>query len=127
MQETEGIQAVIDRHHHHVFVTREIGAVVRDEAAGAGHIGAAVQPDHDRAFARADAVGPDVQTQAVFPLRLRALERREGDEHDVLATLRRALAERAASRTPVQGGGLTGGRKRPRQRSRPRSGCRGRR
>ena len=61
------IEAVVDRDHHDVVASREIGAVVAAVAAMAAGETAAVEIDHHRPAAMVtQAPGPDVQEQAVF-------------------------------------------------------------
>jgi hypothetical protein len=73
---------MIERDHDNVVLAREVGAVKRDLTAGSVAISAAVQPNHDGAFAaRAEAAGPDVQDQAVFTGRLLTIAGRDfGDQ-----------------------------------------------
>jgi hypothetical protein len=68
---TEDVDAVIDRHDHHVAVTCETGAIEAGSRAGAVHPRAAMQPDHDRSLrVLRGGRSKHVQEQAVFADRL---------------------------------------------------------
>ncbi len=70
IEEAEGVQAVIDGHHHRVVPRSQALAAVPGGRAAAHGIAAAVEPDHHRPVADAQRRGPDVQHQAVVALGL---------------------------------------------------------
>ena len=76
----EDVEAVIDRHHHHVARGAQVDAVVGGRGSGSGAEASAVQPDHDRAPpAVARSRRPDIEEQAVLARdRVGAALRRRG-------------------------------------------------
>src|SRR5581483_11594877 len=66
IEKTKRIEAVIDGDRHDVVLVRHVAAVVHGVAAVAAGESAAMQPNHDRALMVVQAVGPDVEVQAVL-------------------------------------------------------------
>ncbi len=76
VQKAEDVQTMIDRDDDHVFLLREVRAVVEQVVARTGREPAAVHPDHDGARGIVEAGREHVHGQAVFALRGVAVERR---------------------------------------------------
>ena len=93
VQVAEDVQAMIHRYDDHVFLLREVRAVVEQVVAGARREAAAVHPDHDGPPLVVEARREHVDGEAVFALRREAIER----GHD----RRRLRCRRAASAQPT--------------------------
>ena len=66
VQEAEGAEPVVERHHHDVVEPRQVGAVVPGHVPGTGHERSAVDPHHDRTGSIVDGGRVDVDDQAVL-------------------------------------------------------------
>ena len=102
VEEAEGAEAVVDRHHHRVAAARQRDAVVEGLCRGADHEAAAVDPHQHRAAAGVGGRGEDVERETV----LVELADLHAGQRDREGSLGRAEAEglRLAHAAPGLGG-----------------------